>query len=77
MHDCPEPYMVQGSPSPIEEGGDNLLLLQEIFIPPVFSVYQDQPLDGGVLPKVISPLPLGLPARSRFGEGRGEGQGEG
>jgi hypothetical protein len=30
-----------------------------------------------VLSKVISPLPLGLPARSRFGEGRGEGQGEG
>ena len=35
------------------------------------------PFANIVLSKVISPLPLGLPAQSRFGEGRGEGQGEG
>jgi hypothetical protein len=39
--------MVQGSPSPIEGGGDNLLLLQEIFIPPVSCVGNGQPVKGG------------------------------
>jgi len=39
--------MVQGSPSPIEGGGDNLLLLQEIFVPPVSCVGNGQPSAEG------------------------------
>jgi len=39
--------MVQGSPSPIEGGGDNFLLLQEIFIPPVSSACKAQPRGRG------------------------------
>jgi len=59
--------MVQGSPSPIEGGGDNLLLLQEIFIPPVSSACKAQPLTGEGLGGgelgFIPPSPPSPPAR--------------
>ena len=34
-------------PSPVAGGGDKFLILRSYFIPPVPSVYQDQPVEGG------------------------------
>jgi len=31
VHDCPEPYMVQGSPSPIERGRGYTVEISNIF----------------------------------------------